>query len=84
MDKATHRTTILLTPALHERLCAIARRTNVSMGHLIRTAVEAQYGTVDPDERLAAVRAIGALSLPVDSAEAMKAESVPYAGGVLP
>lgn len=47
------------------------------MGQRIRSAVEAQYGPVDPQERLAAVAALGALSLPVDSPQAMKAESVP-------
>ena len=47
------------------------------MGPRIRSAVEAQYGPVDPQERLAAVAALGALSLPVDSPQVMKAESVP-------
>ncbi len=78
MEQATHKTTILLTPSLHERLTRLARERGTSMGQLIRSAVEAQYGLVDPDERLAAVAALAALSLPVDTPAAMKAESVPY------
>lgn len=77
MEPASHKTTILLTPSLHERLSRLARVRGVSMGQLIRTAVEAQYGRVDPEERVAAVAALGALSLPVDTPQAMKAESAP-------
>ncbi len=78
MEPTSHKTTILLTATLHERLAALARAQGVSMGHLIRSAVEAQYGLVDPDERLRAVSALGALSLPVDTVAAMKAESDPF------
>lgn len=78
MEHNTHKTTILLTPSLHERLTRLSRLRGVSMGQLIRSAVEAQYGLVDPDQRLAAVAALGALSLPVDSPQVMKAESDPY------
>ncbi len=78
MERAQHKTTILLTATLHERLSSLAQQRGVSMSHLIRTAVEAQYGVVDREERLSAVHALGALSLPVDTVEAMKAESDPY------
>ncbi len=84
MEAATHRTTILLTPSLHERLTRLARQRGTSMGQLIRSAVEAQYGLVEPDERLAAVAALGALSLPVDTPAAMKLESIPYDGAPVP
>jgi predicted DNA-binding protein len=77
MELASHKTTILLTPSLHERLSRLARARGVSMGQLIRSAVEAQYGVSDPEERRAAVAALGALSLPVDTPQVMKAESVP-------
>lgn len=78
MEHATHKTTILLTPSLHERLTRLARQRGTSMGQLIRSAVEAQYGLVETEDRLAAVAALGALCLPVDTPAAMKAESIPY------
>lgn len=84
MEPSSHKTTILLTATLHERLSSLARLRGVSMGHLIRSAVEAQYGLVDLDERLSAVQALGALSLPVDSVDAMKAESDPFGREPLP
>lgn len=84
MEPVHHKTTILLTSTLHERLASLARQRGVSMGHLIRAAVEAQYGLVDLDERLSAVEALGRLSLPVDTAEAMKAESDPFEREHLP
>jgi predicted DNA-binding protein len=84
MERAQHKTTILLTRTLHERLSSLARQRGVSMGWLIRSAVEAQYGSVDREERLSAVHALGALSLPVDTVEVMKAESDPYSLEALP
>lgn len=80
----SRKTTILLSPALHDRLVQLARRRGVSMGQLIRQAVESQYGWVDADERLEAVRALGALALPVGSPAAMKAESDPFGSEPLP
>jgi hypothetical protein len=70
------KTTILLTPALHARLQRLARTRGTSMGALIREAVEAQYGLTSMDERLAAVRELASLSLPVGTPAEMKAESV--------
>lgn len=84
MDNAQHKTTILLTAALYERLSSLAQERGVSMSHLIRSAVVAQYGLVDREDRLSAVHALGALSLPVGSVEAMKAESDPYGRDPLP
>lgn len=84
MEHAQHKTTILLTETLYERLSSLAKQRGVSMSHLIRSAVEAQYGVVDREERLSAVQALGALSLPVDTVEAMKAESDPYGTEGLP
>lgn len=54
------------------------------MGHLIRAAVEAQYGVIGPADRLAAVRALGALSLPIDTVAEMKLQSVPRAEDEVP
>ena len=84
MEVTTRKTTILLTPALHERLASLARQRGVSMGHLIRSAVEAQYGLVDEESRVSAVQALGALALPIGAVEEMKAESDPYPREPLP
>ena len=78
MEPLRKKTTILLTDTLHERLSGLAARRGVSMGHLIREAVEARYGIVDAEARLAAVHALGALDLPVAEVATMKAESLPY------
>ena len=78
MEAPTHKTTILLTPSLHERLSRLARERGTSMGQLIRSAVEAQYGLVERADRIAAVAALAALALPVAAPELMKGESIPY------
>lgn len=80
----TQKTTILLTPELHTRLTTLARRKGVSMGQLIRAAVEAQYGLIDASARMDAVRALGELALPVGEPGEMKAESQPFSSGALP
>jgi len=71
------KTTILFSPELHERLTRLAAQRRTSIGALVRTAVEQQYGLVSKEERLAAVVALGELNLPVGSPEAMERESVP-------
>ncbi len=71
------KTTILFSPDLHERLVRLAAQRRTSIGDLVRTAVEQQYGLVSKEERLDAVNALGDLSLPVGSAEEMEMESVP-------
>ena len=84
MASASHRTTILLPEELHDRLTTLARARGVSMGHLVRTAIEAQYGLVDNERRREAVQQLASLSLPVGSPEEMKAESNPFDDGPLP
>jgi hypothetical protein len=76
-DNLTKKTTILLRPELHKRLSRLARRRGTSMGDLIRTAVERQYGLAGSQERRGAVRALVALDLPVGPTGDMKRESVP-------
>ncbi len=76
------KTTILLSAAIHDRLTALAERRGVSMGELIRQAVVAQYGLQAREDRLAALRALGSLSLPVGTPAAMKAETLGEAGEV--
>jgi hypothetical protein len=75
----SQKTTILLSAAQHQRLVSLARQRGVSMGHLIRTAVEAQYGADDVQSRLDAVAELAALNLPVGTPAQMKAESIPVA-----
>jgi predicted DNA-binding protein len=72
----TKKTTILLPPYLHERLTSLAAQQGTSMGSLIREACLQVYGASDRDIAVAAVHALGALSVPVDSAASMKAEYV--------
>ena len=78
------KTTILLTPTLHERLTRLARQRGVSVGQLVRTACERQYGLVSEESRTEAVQQLAALSLPVGDPQAMKRESVPSADELLP
>lgn len=84
MEKLTKKTTILLQPELHRRLARLAHQRGTSLGDLIRSAVERQYGLAGSEERLRAARAMAALSLPVGSPAAMKRESVPEPEGLLP
>lgn len=78
------KTTILLSPALHDRLSKLARERNTSLGDLVRTACERQYAEPTREEKLAAVRRIAALNLPVSDVQTMKKESVPRAEDLLP
>jgi predicted DNA-binding protein len=74
------KTTILLTPELHEKLRKIAKNQGVSMGWLVRKACEAQYDYFSDEARGEAVAQLATLSLPVGSTEEMKAQSVPDPG----
>lgn len=74
-----HKTTVLMTAALHRRLTELARQRQTSMGELVRAACEAQYAESTPTTRAAAVAELAALDLPVASPAALKAESIaPY------
>jgi len=74
----THKTTILLSEALHRQLTRLAHERGQSIGELVRQACERQYGMADPRARLAAVEALSAMRLPVGPVEQMIAESVPH------
>ena len=78
------KTTILLTPELHARLTRLARQRGVSVGELVRTACERQYGLFSGEARVAAVRELADLQLPVGDPHEMKRESVPDARELLP
>lgn len=84
MGDLTKKTTILLQPALHERLTRLAAQRSTSIGALIRSACERQYGLAGSAERGQAVRALEELSLPVGSPADMKRESVPSPYELLP
>lgn len=73
----TKKTTILFSPSLHRRLSKEARVRGVSLGELVRAACEAQYGLPSVEDRLRAVRELGAMALPVGTPEEMDRESVP-------
>jgi len=79
----TKKTTILFPPDLHERLARLAEQRRTSIGDLVRTAVERQYGLVCKEERFQAVCSLGELDLPVGSAKEMEEESVPTAEEIL-
>ena len=84
MDMLTKKTTILLQPELHRRLTRLADQRKTSLGELVRTACEKQYGIGGSQERIQAVRAIGALELPVGAPGQMKRESQPQPDEFLP
>jgi hypothetical protein len=76
MMELTHKTTILLSEALHRQLTQLARERGQSLGELVRQACERQYCITDRRARLAAVDALEALRLPVGPVEQIIAESV--------
>lgn len=74
----------MLPPELHDHLERVAEQRGISLGELVRHACETQYGVVSEETRLAAVRELAALSLPVGDPDQMKRESVPGAEDLLP
>jgi hypothetical protein len=71
------KTTILLSPDLHEDLTRIAAQRGVSLGHLVREACREKYGLARTPARKEAVEKLADLELPVGSVGEMKRESVP-------
>lgn len=78
------KTTILFSPELHRRLSRLAASRGVSLGELVREACEVRYGVAGTPGRIEAAGRLAALGLPVASPEAMKRESVPGPGDLLP
>lgn len=80
----TKKTTILFPPDLHHRLSELAARRGTSLGELVRQACKREYGLASGEERLAAVRSLAALDLPVGTAAEMAGESVPRPDELMP
>jgi len=78
------KTTILFPPEMHEQLVALAEQLGTSLGALVRRACQREYGIASTSQRLAAVRELRSLALPVATAEEMAAESVPRPGDLMP
>lgn len=77
------KTTILLSPDLHEQLTRRAERERTSLGELVRRACRAEYGFHSREERQRALEELVALRLPVGEPDQMKRESVPAAEDLL-
>jgi hypothetical protein len=71
------KTTILFSPDLYEQLTRLAKQRDTSMGELVRSACRIQYGLSTREERLAAVKELASLNLPVSTPEQMERESEP-------
>ncbi len=78
------KTTLLFPPDLYSELTRLAQLRGISLGELVRRACEAQYGLVSRESRLAAVRELEAMSLPVGEPEQMERESVPAPSDLMP
>ena len=71
------KTTILFSPVLHARLSRLASERRTSLGELVRSACETQYGLSSKTSRLDAVRQLAKLDLPIADTGRMKMESTP-------
>lgn len=71
--------TILFPLDLYEQLAHLAKRRETSVGELVRNACRAQYSLFPKESRLAAVKQLSSLGLPVGTPEEMERESVPPA-----
>jgi hypothetical protein len=78
------KTTLLFSHDLHRQLTQLARQRGESLGELVRQACKAQYGIVSRESRVAAVRALEAMSLPVGDPDQIKRESVSVPEDLLP
>jgi hypothetical protein len=78
------KTTILFPPDLHRRLAHLAALRRMSLGDLVRRACEREYALASREERLAAVRELASLSLPIGTPEEMARESVPGPEELMP
>ena len=78
------KTTILLSPRLYSLLKNLSESTNRSIGELIRSACERQYGLYPESDALEAADRLATFHLPVGTPAAMKQESVPPSKDLMP
>jgi predicted DNA-binding protein len=78
------KTTIRLSPKLHEQLPRLAAQQGTSLGELVRAACEKQYAQPSTKDRLSAVNRLAALRLPVSTPRKMKRQSVLAPEEILP
>ncbi|MBL7073998.1 hypothetical protein ISS37_02000 [candidate division KSB1 bacterium] len=74
MSTLDKKTTILFSPSLFKCLEALAKVKRTSIGNLIREAVKRQYGLLEENERLKAVKALGEINAPVKEWAEMEGE----------
>lgn len=84
MEPLTKKTTVLLSPELHARLTRLAAQKGTSLGELARSACVREYCAASVEEKIATVRRLAGLQLPVSTVRRMKRESVPGAKGLAP
>jgi len=65
MPSLSKKTTILFSPQVYRQLERVAQREGTSVAHLVRQAAIQRYLLPDRRTRLEAVRALGAMQLPV-------------------
>ena len=71
------KTTILFPPDLYDQLARLAKQRETSVGELVRSACRKHYALLTKEARLAAVRELAGMDLPVGTPEEMERESVP-------
>ena len=80
----SRKTTILFSTEQHRILTRPARKRKTSLGDLVRSACESEYGTSSLQRRLEAVEELSRLALPVSDVATMKRESVAAPDKLLP
>ncbi len=73
----TKKTTILFPELLHKRLTQLAKQNKVSLGRLVRSACEKQYGLVSQSEAEKALNDLAELSLPIAEMTELKSQLNP-------
>ena len=76
MATLSRRVQLLLSPEQYKRLEALSDAEGLSIGALIRRAIDRLQGPPRQPKRLKAVRRIAAMSLPVGDWEQMERESM--------
>jgi hypothetical protein len=72
----TKKATILFSRELYRRMTQIAEQRGTSLSDLVRRACEREYGRTPREEKIAAIRRMSQLGLPVADVRHMKRESV--------